>query len=256
MDRRDFLKASGAGAIGLAALPMLENVIAPRSVAAIGHLRTSTFTFVAVSKANTLDKVAHTVVMSGYGSFSPSGVEGGGGIGHFDFAPPAPKPVVAAGTWTAKRMVNYAPYGVAGPFAAGILDLDAEANITVPSPSVVPFKLRIVCNLGPAAILTGQPEGFFISIPGTPFVKGGVGGQFVPFHPELGLTAFTPGAEVAAYTAAWEEEFRAAHGGRAPSAQDRADRLWSTDFIPRLGRGPTDAEWQAHWSELQAWWAT
>jgi len=209
-----------------------------------------------VSKANTLDRVQHLVAVSGSGTFSPSGVEGGGGLLHFDNAPPPPKPVVGAGKWTAKRMVNYAPYGTAGPFAAGILDLEAELNREIPSPAVIPFKLRIVCNLGPAGIQTGHHEGLMISVPGTPFVKGGPGGQFMPLEPELGLTVFSPGAEAAAYDAAWEAEFRAAHGGRAPTPQDRADRLWSTSFPPEHGRGPTDAEWLARWNELQAWWAT
>jgi RHS repeat-associated protein len=44
---------------------------------------------------------------------------------------------------------------VAGPFAAGILELDVQLNREIPSPATFPAKLKIVCNLGPANLLTG-----------------------------------------------------------------------------------------------------
>ena len=256
MDRRGFLKTSALASLGLAALPELHDLMAPASVAAIGHRRTSTFTYVCIVKANNLGAVQPRMAQYGSGTFSPSGVEGGGGTVLFDNAPPAPKPIIGAGKWTAKRVVNYAPYGGVGPLFAGILDLDVELSREIPSPAVIPFKLRIVCNVGPAGIQTGLHEGIYVSIPGTPYVKGGAAGQLVPQEPEVGLTVFSPGAEAAAYDPAWEQAFRDAHGGRAPTPQDRADRLWSTNYPPQFGRGPTDAEWLAHWNELQEWWAT
>lgn len=221
MDRRNFLKTTGVASLGLAALTELHDLLTAAPVAAVGHRRTSIFTFVSLSKANTLDGVDHRLVAHGRGTFSPSGVEGGGGFVHFDNAPAGtPKPVLAAGTWEAKRVVNFAPYGTASGVLAGILDMDVELNRADPSPAVIPAKLRLVCNIGFAGISTGQLEGWFMSIPGTPFVKTGPGGQFKPLDPNVGLTVFTPGIEVSALDPAWEQEFRAAHGGRVPAPQE------------------------------------
>ncbi len=263
MDRRHFLKTVGAGSLGLAALPELRDLVAPSSVAAVGHRRRSFFSFVSFSQANTLDGVQHRWGNQGAGTFSASGVEAWGSFTHIDNAPSGtPKPVLAKGTWTAKRVVNFAPTGTYGTILASILDLDVEVNRIEPSPLVRPAKLRLVCNIGPAGITTGQPEGWFLSIPGTPFTKTGPGGQYKPLDPIIGIThigvdpATGTGIEVVAFDPAWEQEFRAAHGGRAPTPQDRADRLWSLDFLALNGRGPTGEEWLAHWNELQAWWAT
>lgn len=249
MNRRNFLKASGASALGLLALPGLEHVWPAPSARAAGE---SSFYVVCVSKANTIDKVQHVAVVSGAGTFAGSWVQGGGSLLHFDAASKPPVTVIGVGTWTAKRVVNYAPAGIAGPFAAGILDLEAEANVQAPAPVVLPFKLRVICNLGPANIVTDQPEGVVVSVPGTPFVPGGPGGPFVPFEPPSGLTALAPGSEAAAFDLAWEQEFQKVHG-RMPSLQDRGDRLWSLDFQAHTGRAPGDGDWVAHWKELQGW---
>ncbi|MBI2886166.1 MAG: hypothetical protein HYY02_03045 [Chloroflexi bacterium] len=257
MDRREFLKTTGIGSLGLMALPTLHDLFELGAVAAAAAGE-SNFYVVAVSAAGTVDNVQHTVVVAGSGSFRLAHAEGGGmlqGGGpflHFDNAAPAPKPVIGAGTWTARRYVNYAPLGNAGPLQAGVLELLVDLNAQVPSPAVLPARLRIVCNIGAANLLTGKPEGFVLAIPGTPFVQGGAAGPFRPLHPELGLTAFTPGAEVGAFDAAWEQEFQRLHGG-APTAQDRADRLYSLEIFAREGRSPTEAEWLARWQRLQEW---
>lgn len=44
----------------------------------------------------------------------------------------------------------------------------------------------------------------------------------------------------------WEAQFEAAHG-RAPTAQDIADREWSLEFAAKNGHPPTEADWLAHW---------
>lgn len=44
----------------------------------------------------------------------------------------------------------------------------------------------------------------------------------------------------------WEDEFTLLHG-RAPTAQDKADRDWSLAFMAATGRAPTDADWQKHY---------
>jgi len=57
----------------------------------------------------------------------------------------------------------------------------------------------------------------------------------------------------------WWTAFAAEHGGRTPLEQYRRherplqaatiDLLWSQDFARRMGRPPTQAEWQQHWYE-------
>lgn len=246
MDRRSFLKTAGLGSLALASFPALHDALSGRALAAAK----SGYYLVALSQAATIDKVQHFGVVSGAGSFTASEVDGGGSFLHFDNAPPAPKPVIGAGTWVARRLVNFAPLGVATSLMAGILEMEVELLREVPSPAAFPAKLKIVCNIGPAGLQTGQPEGFFLTIPGSPFVEGGAGGPFKPLHPEVGLTAFSPGVETAAFSTAWEQDFQRLHG-RAPTPQDRADRIWSLDFAARNGRSPSDAEWYAHWWETQ-----
>jgi hypothetical protein len=43
--------------------------------------------------------------------------------------------------------------------------------------------MRVVCNVGPGALLTGEHEGVFIHV--AEF-------EFEPLEPELGLTIFVP----------------------------------------------------------------
>jgi hypothetical protein len=52
-------------------------------------------------------------------------------------------------------------------------------------PTIRGAMLKIVCNLGPAGLVTSpfQQEGFTLTIPGVP--------PFSPFTPNLGLTLFT-----------------------------------------------------------------
>lgn len=46
----------------------------------------------------------------------------------------------------------------------------------------------------------------------------------------------------------WEEDFMAQHG-RAPTAEDRADREWSMGFLAQTGKAPSDADWQKRFNE-------
>ncbi len=52
----------------------------------------------------------------------------------------------------------------------------------------------------------------------------------------------------AAAPSTWEAQFQAAHG-RAPTAQDIADRDWSLEFVAKNGRAPTEADWVARWKQ-------
>ena len=55
-----------------------------------------------------------------------------------------------------------------------------------------------------------------------------------------------PASAAAAAPGSWEAQFQAAHG-RAPTAQDIADRNWSLDFFAKNGRPPNEADWMAYW---------
>lgn len=185
MDRRDFLKTAGLGTVALASIPSL----AETAVAGGGGRYSA---FVALSKAQTVDGVAHTVVMSGFVQFLPPTQEtftafGGGNFVHFDNAPTTtPKPVLAFGTWEVLKLLSYTrldPPGVYGVIEAGILEL--RIRLTPQQEGAPPpfrAKLRIVCNVGPAGATTGELEGYTLTIPDAPF------GPFEPFDPALGLT--------------------------------------------------------------------
>ena len=251
MDRRDFLKMTGAASVGLAALPVLGHVSVPPASAA-GE---SGFTFVTVSRAATIEGVQHSLFIGGSGTFTAAEVQGGGDCFlHYDNAKQSGR-VLGCGPWRATGILNYAPVVKCGPtqMYAGVLDLDIELTRIVPTPGVLQGRLRLICN-DPrvAAPATGRPDGVTLQIPGTPFMPGGPGGPFLPLQPVEGLTMITGGpAEAAAFDKAWEGEFQRLHG-RTPTPQDRGDRIWSLDFAARNGRPPTQEEWTARWKMLSS----
>lgn len=60
-----------------------------------------------------------------------------------------------------------------------------------PSPALIRGAvLRVVCDLGPAGLATGEIEGYTLSIPGTEFSAGGTPGPFRQLSPNVGLTVF------------------------------------------------------------------
>jgi hypothetical protein len=70
-----------------------------------------------------------------------------------------------------------------GTLESGILELGATFRTTIPGPARLPAEMRVVCNVGPGALLTGEHEGVFIHV--AEF-------EFEPLEPELGLTIFVP----------------------------------------------------------------
>jgi len=180
MKRRDFLKRAGQGSVALASAPALAHVL---SRVALGQGGTTNYHFLAFSSAGVVDAVDHTVAMVGDGHLSSGGVTGGGAFVHFDNAPPAPKPVLASGSWKAKRLISYQQFGTWGAFASGVLEM--EINLVPTGGSPVPAMLTVVCNIGPAGIFVvpPSPEGYMLTIPGSL--------TFTPFVPPLGLTLFT-----------------------------------------------------------------
>ncbi len=131
--------------------------------------------------------VQHFLAMAGCGSFNDAEVEGVGGFLHIDFNSRVPKTIFASGSWRARRLVSFQPFGRPyGVFQAGIAQLEIDLVRTVPSRLIVPATLRIVCNIGPAgpASDTGLPESVVLHADGLTFDQ-----------PVAGLTVFTIRAE-------------------------------------------------------------
>lgn len=185
MNRREFLKRGGIGSIALASVPALAHRLAKPAQA----YEVTNFHGVARSKAATVGGVDHRVAISADGRVFAHQVEGGGVFLHFDAAPPAPKPVLATGTWTARQVVAFDLIGTWGVFAAGVLEMLVDL-FPDGAPAIKGARLKFVCNLGAVPLQTGLPEGMFLSIPRAPF------GEFAPLIPEEGLTVFST---------AWEE---------------------------------------------------
>lgn len=184
MDRREFLKTAGLGSLAITSLALAPQVFQSTSAAAAGG---TNFHFVALSRGGTADGIEHWIAMSGDGAIAPGNAVGGGSFVHFDNASLIPRTVLATGNWKAKRLVSFDLIGTWGVFGAGILEMDVRLVPVGGRP--VPALLKVVCNLGPAGIFTGQDEGYSLSVPGAPF------SPFVPVVPALGLTVFTTANE-------------------------------------------------------------
>jgi len=171
VDRRRFLKHAGLGSIAMASIPILGRVVPVFADEGEDQIE---FTFAAQSKA-TVAGVTHQFTMAGDGKFSPSQVEGGGSFNHFRVVDGFPRPLVAAGSWKAKRLVSWNSIGTFGVFAAGILKLEVDLIRELPSRKVVPAKLDVICNIQAVPLLTGQEEGFALDVDGISFEPEGVG---------------------------------------------------------------------------------
>jgi len=183
MDRREFLRKAGLGSIALASLPKIVDSLATPA-AAQGQ---RWYSFVVVNKGKTVGGVDHRLVMTGAGLFDAQAgtVDGGGNFLHFDNAPPGtPKPILGVGRWRPKKILNYEKLiGSFGRIAAGALVLSVDLLPDLgPVRRIEGATLRIVCNIGPAGLSTGEPEGVVLTIPGADF------SPFVPQDPVAGLT--------------------------------------------------------------------
>ena len=125
-----------------------------------------------------------SILMSGCGSFTDRSARGGGEFVHFDGTKiPSPN-FINTGSWRATRFVSFAEVGTWGVGVAGILELEVKL-IPCDAPAVRGARLKIVCNIGPAGLVTEpfQQEGFTLTLPN--------GVTFSPFTPNIGLTLFT-----------------------------------------------------------------
>src|SRR5262245_38716259 len=137
------------------------------------------FTFAVQSRDG---ETGHRINLEGTGAFDGRHVEGGGTFTWFNPVGPPPFPVIAAGSWRARKFLGFAPtdppvYGVHG---AGILQMEVELRPI--GGRRLPGVMRVVCNIGAGGMVTGEEEGVALALrDGTEFEQ------------VTGLTFFIPG---------------------------------------------------------------
>ena len=180
IERRELFKRAGIGSAALASLPAFAGAAWADDDDDDDGLRR--FYFQSLSGRGATVGSGETIIMSGCGSFSDRSVRGGGEFVHFLGTGSPPFPIIASGSWRATRFVSFNEVGTYGVGVAGILEMQIKL-LPCDGPVVRGATLVVVCNIGPAALMTGQPEGFVLTVPG--------GAPFKQFHPEVGLTFFT-----------------------------------------------------------------
>jgi hypothetical protein len=196
MERQEFLKKAGVGSI-LASFPIFaggawaDHRDDDEDDDGLGRLR---FYFVAFSgvpegsppAAGPLTETSDAIVMSGCGKFNRWGVSGGGEYVRTDGTEIPNAPVIDTGSWRARRLLDFQPdpqgrtWGVVTP---GVVRMKVTL-ISASGARIRGARLEVVCNVGPAGIITGfGPEGFTLSGGGLP--------TFVQLNPTVGLTLIT-----------------------------------------------------------------
>jgi hypothetical protein len=168
MDRRQFVKHAGIGSLGLGAL-----AVTPAAQAGYrkgnGHQH---FSLVAISGTSAAEAGFDDVlVLEGAGSFKAKNGqvdrEGGGNFVHVRFTPafPTGQQLVASGKWEVTGFVSYTSnlqdYGRVRPSILVVtVELQPDAGGSLGG------TLQVICNVGFAGLLTGQPEGYRLNLPG------------------------------------------------------------------------------------------
>ena len=178
VNRRKFLHSVGTGTIVLGSLPLLAGKMRAEG----DDEMHKGFRFVVRSSGAGTNKL----LVSGDGRFDldDGDIEGGGSFDHFTVTPPAPFPIVATGTWKARRFVSFAlatvhppsdPQGTHGVYQAGVLKFEADFH-PIGEATIKDVSMEVVCNLGSAGASTGLDEGVYLTFPdGTTYVPEGIG---------------------------------------------------------------------------------
>ena len=186
MERQEFLKKAGIASV-LASFPLYADVAwaGDDDDDGKGGLR---YYFVAISgvePSRSLTATPDIILMSGCGSFNASRVSGGGEWVRSNGTLIPNAPDSDFGSWKAGRLLGFQPvspprtWGVVTP---GIVRMEAKL-VSAVNGQIRRATLEVVCNVGPANILTGKPEGFTLSGGGLP--------TFVQLTPTVGLTLIT-----------------------------------------------------------------
>jgi hypothetical protein len=190
MERQEFLKKAGIGSV-LASFPLLADVAwagddDDDGGNRRGKLRYYFVAFSGVEPSRALTATPDAIVMSGCGSFNSSRVSGGGEYVRTNGTLIPNAPVNDTGSWKAQRLLGFQPdpqgrtFGVVIP---GVVRMEVKMISAVDGRIRRP-TLEVVCNVGPAGIITGfGAEGFRLSGGGVP--------TFVQLTPTVGLTFIT-----------------------------------------------------------------
>jgi hypothetical protein len=168
MDRRYFVKHAGLGTLGLGALAVTPTAMAGYRKGD-GHQH---FSLVSLSGTSAAEVGSDNVMLlEGAASFKDKtghvDREGGGNFAHIRFTPafPAGQQLLASGTWEPTGFVSYTStlpdYGRVRPsviVVTVVLNPDEGGSLD--------GTLLVACNVGFASLLTGQPEGFKLNLPG------------------------------------------------------------------------------------------
>lgn len=187
MNRREFLKKAGVGSLAVASFPALAEALAGIDKASAHGLRRTEFFFVTVSFAAPPD----AIILNGAGWFSSHFVHGEGSFTHFRTEGSPPLLIVGTGTWRAHRLLSFTPTSPPsfGSHVGGVLEMLVKL-FPAGGPPISGVTMKVVCNIPPGGMSTGQDEGVTLTVPGAPF------GAFVPSVPPIGATAFTRRVEV------------------------------------------------------------
>lgn len=175
MDRKTLLERAGMGA-GALTLPALFGAEAAFAGPPNGQ---RIYLLVAFSQAPPVPggpaNPRLLVVCSG--NFKPDAgqIRGGGSWTLLNWnGTPGTATLIDWGLWQPSELVNYQSFTPAvGATQASIIDMLADFEGLANNAA-----MKLICNIGPAGILTGQPEGYKATIPGY--------GEFVPIG--LGLS--------------------------------------------------------------------
>lgn len=181
MNRRDFLQRIGLGSLAAGSIPLLAQP-------AIAHLRSDDenqrhFRFVALSFPPVESGIPpEAMVLEGTGIFAGRVRQANGDFQHITWPPPST--LLGHGLWKKKRDGAFSyqkGFGSFGEIEASILTMEIRM-LPADDTGVDPFDavLRVVCNVGPAGLLTGEDEGFTLTFPD--------GATFEPAVPPIGLT--------------------------------------------------------------------
>lgn len=175
MDRKTLLERAGIGA-GALAVPALLGAEAAFAGPANGH---RIYALVAFSQAPVQGAVTPRLLVVCCGNFKPDAgqIRGGGSWTLLNWnGTPGTAVLIDWGLWKPTELVNYQSFTPpVGATQASIVDMLADFEGLANN---APMKL--ICNIGPSGILTGQPEGYKATIPGY--------GEFVPIAGTLGLS--------------------------------------------------------------------
>ena len=123
------------------------------------------FRWMAVSD-NTAEGTTDNVVMSGNGWVIDGEVMASGSYNHAAGGPPTQE-LIAYGTWQADSLVSLEIIGTYGAVAAGTIVMDITLYPEGGEP--VAAQVTMNCNVPPADLFTGLPEGFLLTIGDTEF---------------------------------------------------------------------------------------